>query len=219
MAILEGIFKGALRATENIGKAAMNIGEFGYRYMLKPETLSSWEPLRREGTGKALSGIFEFAGKTTIRGAKAAGRMANNVTAGTIARSGDVATNVVGKTLGLADRYGKAALGVSDAVGSVLTNPKLGIFVNDIKNGAVVKDFNNLWTGKKLNPIVGGGLVIGGAALGVASGMSGTDPANNLGPESQSEIPALATDGNSFNRFANSAGGDLTLSLHNLRRG
>jgi hypothetical protein len=224
--ILGGIFKGAVNLTENVGKTAMNLGEYAYRYTVGGSAvLREFEPMAKQGFGKTITNVAEFLGKGGIRATGAAARVATGVAGSLTEAVPKAAMEGVGAGIGLSNYVGQRVIGAADTVGNIMLGPKIGkfqlpgIFKNDMRDGELVRGFNNLWTGKKMRPTIGVGLMVGAAGVGFASGVKESDESGQMGPITQSEMPSQAYDGNSYNQFAQSATGDLALSLHKLRRG
>jgi hypothetical protein len=205
MGVIDRLIGGAVNLTTNVGKTAYNLGNYAYRYVMGD--LGSFVPIKKQGAGRLITNMVEAVGRGGIRMAGGASRAVGNIVGGTLEGVPTAASVAVGA----ARQIGTQALGAATITGRAIG----GMFKDDIDRatGKIVRDINNLWTGKRMKPMFGWGLVAGGLALGAGKGIAG-GMADYSGVRRPSEIPSMTYDG-----LANSATGDLNFALHRLRRG
>lgn len=203
-----GLVKGAASLSANIGNAAIDVGKYAYNYVFKSGT--AFRTSKLSGFGKTAAGISRGAGIGAVNIAGSIGRTGYSIAKGTVANIPSTTAGVVGTGIGLGHYAGTRALGIANTTGKAVSF----MFKDD-----TVRDINNLWTGKKMRSGIGWSLVGGGAILGAMSGVSSTRTQEETGTVIKSSPPSMNYDGSSYRNLMNSASGDLTLSLHNLRRG
>jgi hypothetical protein len=206
MGFIDKTIGGLFHLASNVGKAAWNVGNFAARYAVDPKSAKRWKPVVRSGFGRRLTGLLEWGGRNIARGGIATAKGIGRAVAGNVPKIPSAAAKAASFAGGVTANATTRAVGAANLVGRATSF----MFTNELDDaGNVVRDINNLWTGKKMKKWAGWGLVIGGGMAGIASGAS--PMSTPTGPQENAAMP--------YNGLAASASGDLVLALHNTRRG